>query len=110
MCSLDSPEVIESLSVGTTPTTEKRAEAGFQHLEQPHAWLCRTLLSSLTVTGEEEHLQVRVPPEKLAEPCRRPLSIRGWREGAMMFLLLVGLWLGLFLSEECGVKITEYLA
>lgn len=37
-------------SRGTTPTMEKREPEGFQHLEQPQAWLWATLLLRVTLT------------------------------------------------------------
>ncbi|KAK5626482.1 hypothetical protein RRF57_002197 [Xylaria bambusicola] len=42
MCSFDSLSVMASFSTGTTPTTLNSASAGFQHLEQPQAWLNAT--------------------------------------------------------------------
>ena len=50
MWSLSPLAVTETASLGITPTTEKRAPLGFQHFEQPQAWLCATLLASVTST------------------------------------------------------------
>lgn len=44
-------------SRGTTPTMEKREPAGFQHLEQPQAWLWATLLFRVTLTLLDEQWQ-----------------------------------------------------
>jgi hypothetical protein len=41
----------------------------------------------LTVTGDDEHLHVSVPPAKLEAPCFTPLSTDGWIEVAMTFFL-----------------------
>src|SRR6186713_1162209 len=73
-----------TLSIGVTAMTEKRAPLGFQHLEQPQAWLCRTLPVISTSTLSLGQWQRRVPPVKLAEPLEKPLSMEGWREGAML--------------------------
>lgn len=76
--------VTETASRGTTPTMEKREPEGFQHLEQPQAWLWATLLFKVISTWSEAQRQWSFPPEKLLEPGVMPLSIRGWREGAMV--------------------------
>jgi hypothetical protein len=68
-----------------TATTENSAPLGFQHLEQPHTWLNAVLPFRLTVTGEELHLQVSVPPAKSVAPDLTPLSTAGCIEIAMMF-------------------------
>src|SRR6478609_3485248 len=60
--SLSPFSVTETLSRGTTATTENLAPSGFQHLVQPKAWLWATW----------------VPPVKLEEPCFTPLSTDGW--------------------------------
>src|SRR5437763_3466408 len=67
-----------TLSRGTTATTEKVAPSGFQHFVQPQAWLCATSPVIATLTGRALHLQTRVPPAKLPEPCFTPLSTEGW--------------------------------
>lgn len=53
---------------GTTPTMLKIAPEGFQHLEQPQAWLCATFEEREMVTGELLQWQERLPPEKEEEP------------------------------------------
>jgi len=78
MWSLEALAVMERLEVGITPTMEKIAEEGFQHLEQPQAWLWRTFEESETATFSEGQWQERVPPEKDSEPFFNPLSMRGW--------------------------------
>lgn len=82
--SLDALAVTWTLSRGKTPTIENRAPAGFQHLEQPQAWLCATLLFRETTTWLDAQRQRREPPAKLGSPLVMPLSIRGWREGAIV--------------------------
>src|SRR3569833_178077 len=80
----------DSLSLPTTATTENLAPAGFQHLEQPQAWLWATWAPIFTFTGLDAHLHTRVPPEKPAEPFLRPLSSDGCRlvlAGAACFFL-----------------------
>src|SRR3979411_1230763 len=68
-----------TFSRGTTATTEKIAPSGFQHLVQPQAWLWATSPLMPTLTGLPSlHLQNRVAPAKLPEPCLTPLSIDGW--------------------------------
>lgn len=37
-------------SIGTTPMIAKMAPAGFQHWEQPQAWLCNTFPLMVTST------------------------------------------------------------
>lgn len=64
---------------GTTPTMLKIAPEGFQHLEQPQAWLCAILELRVTVTGEVLQWQDSVPPEKEGEPLVMPLLMRGCR-------------------------------
>src|ERR1700761_3831918 len=69
--------VTETLSRPNTAICAKVAPSGFQHLVQPHTWLKDTLPLRPTVTGEEVHLQVSVPPAKLGEPGLTPLSTAG---------------------------------
>lgn len=76
--------VTESLSVGMTPTTEKSAFLGFQHFEQPQAWLCSTLLPRLTSTFLDEQWQNSFPPVKFVSPFLIPLSMEGCRESAIV--------------------------
>src|ERR1700689_5203477 len=76
--SLSPLAVTLTLSRGTTATTEKTAPSGFQHLVQPQAWLCAHWLATSTVTGLLLHLQVSVPPAKLALPGLTPSSTNGW--------------------------------
>ena len=61
-----------SLSRGTTATTENSAPAGFQHLVQPHAWLCADWVSIRTFTGWLAHLQTSVPPVNVPAPGTIP--------------------------------------
>ena len=67
----------ESLSRGTTATSEKVAPAGFQHLVQPQTWLKATLLLMLTVTASLLHLHFNVPPAYPALPALTPPSTDG---------------------------------
>src|SRR5687768_8855745 len=76
-CSFCALLVMLRLSFGTTATTANIAPAGFQHLVQPHAWLCATLPLTVTVTGSSAHRQVSVPPLNRLAPALRPLSIDG---------------------------------
>lgn len=79
MCNLDLFAVTFRLSVGTTPTMEKRAFFGFQHWEQPQAWLWRTLdlmVISILSWGQRHF---RVPPVKLGDPFLILELRRGWR-------------------------------
>src|SRR5215469_6160360 len=69
--------VTPSLSRPITATIENRAPLGFQHFEQPHTWLKAVLPLSVTVTGEEPHLQVSVPPAKSVLPGFTPASTAG---------------------------------
>src|SRR6185312_160609 len=84
--SLSPFSVTETLSRGTTATTENLAPSGFQHLVQPQAWLCATWLPIFTFTAPEAQLQARVPPVKLEEPCFTPLSTDGWIVSAICIL------------------------
>ena len=65
---------------------EKREEEGFQHLEQPQAWLCRMGWVRARVTGDWEggQWQVRVigreGSSEVAEEGEGRVSRRGWRE------------------------------
>lgn len=72
-----------------TPITAKSAPEGFQHCEQPQAWLWRTFADSVTSTLLVEQWQWSFPPGKLAVPLVRPLSISGWREDAIDALRLL---------------------
>jgi hypothetical protein len=63
--------------LGTTATTENTAPFGFQHLVQPHAWLCATLPLIATVTGSLAQWHVSVPPLNFLFPAFTPLSIDG---------------------------------
>src|SRR5262245_40449717 len=69
--------VTDTLSFGTTATTENIAPAGFQHFVQPHAWLCATLPLIDTVTASAPQWQVSVPPLNFLLPALTPLSIDG---------------------------------
>src|SRR5579862_5699561 len=73
------------LSRPMTATCEKVAPVGFQHFVQPQTWLYAVSPFKLTVTGEVAHLQVSVPPAKLATPGFTPPSTAGCIEIAMMF-------------------------
>ncbi|KAL4778182.1 hypothetical protein BJX76DRAFT_343923 [Aspergillus varians] len=76
--------VILTAERGTTPTTENREPAGFQHLEHPQAWLCWMLDARVMVALWRGQWQDSVPPGKEGEPGEpwvSPLSRRGWREG-----------------------------
>src|SRR5258708_384343 len=77
-CSLPPFSSTVTFSRGTTATTEKVAPDGFQHLVQPQAWLWATSPLMPTLTCLSWHLQTRVPPAKLPDPCLTPLSIDGW--------------------------------
>src|SRR6516165_6417512 len=77
--------VTPSLSRPITAIIEKSAPSGFQHFVQPHTWLKAVLPFNVTVTGEELHLQVSVPPAKSVLPDFTPLSTAGWIEVAMVF-------------------------
>lgn len=70
---------------GTTPTTLNTAPFGFQHFEQPQAWLWATFVSSVTSTGLLEHLHCSLPPLLFGSPGLMPLSINGCNE-VMMYL------------------------
>jgi len=52
---------------------ENTAPLGFQHLVQPQAWLWATFASSFTVTGWEEHRQVRVAAGEVRRAFFDPL-------------------------------------
>ena len=109
MDSLLSFAVTLRLETGITPTTEKRAPLGFQHLEHPHAWLWATLLVSVTSTGLLWQRQCSFPPEKSEDPFVRPLSISGWREGAMSTLLGIFLYCWIDSWYDCEQQISELL-
>src|SRR5438552_1697908 len=79
--------VTDTLSLLMTAICANTAPSGFQHFVQPHTWLCAVLPLRLTVTGDEAHLQVSVPPAKLAEPGLTPLSTAGCILTAMMLFL-----------------------
>src|SRR5262245_54736644 len=66
-----------TLSRGTTATCENKAPEGFQHLVQPHTWLCALWLATLTSTGSTVHRHCSVPPAKLGLPGFTPLSTAG---------------------------------
>src|SRR5438045_9484459 len=74
-----------SLSRPMTATTENSAPLGFQHLVQPHTWLNAVFPFRLTVTGEELHLQVSVPPAKSVAPALTPPSTTGCIVYALRF-------------------------
>src|SRR5690349_7880079 len=76
--SLSALAVTFSLSRPTTATWENRLPAGFQHLVQPHTWLCATWLWISTITGLVAQRQVSVPPEKFGAAGWMPLSTAGW--------------------------------
>src|SRR5262245_11129638 len=78
------PEPTLSLSRGTTATCENSATAGFQHLVQPHTWLCAVCAERVTVTGPCAHLHFNVPPENEADPFFTPPSTAGWIAIAML--------------------------
>src|SRR5215469_13656052 len=84
--SLSPFSLTETLSRGTTATTENVAPSGFQHLVQPQAWLWATWLPIFTFTGFSAQLQTRVPPAKLEEPCFTPFARDGWIVSAIAFL------------------------
>src|SRR3954463_1408258 len=91
--SLSSLAVTASLSRETTATCENRAPSGFQHLVQPHAWLCAVCERMVTVTFLSAQRQRSVPPEKAGAAALMPRSIAGWMESAMVetpFGLLCG--------------------
>lgn len=92
MRSLEALDETLSLSTGMTPTMAKRELFGFQHLEQPQAWLWATLEERVTVTRLEGQWQWRVPPGWFGLPFVMPLLRAGWREGAIVF----GLWWDVF--------------
>jgi hypothetical protein len=71
--------VTERAVRGTTPTILKIAEEGFQHLEQPQAWLWEMFEVRETVTGEVLQWQWRLPPEKEEEPGVMPALMEGCR-------------------------------
>src|SRR3954471_20885809 len=66
-----------SLSRGTTATCENREPFGFQHLVQPHTWLCAACdrIDTWTLFCEQAHHSV--PPEKSAAAGFRPPSTAG---------------------------------
>src|SRR5215469_12087699 len=76
--SLSPFSLTETLSRGTTATTENVAPSGFQHLVQPQAWLWATWLPIFTFTGFSAQLHTSVPPVKLEEPCFTPFARDGW--------------------------------
>src|SRR5215469_17391781 len=84
--SLSPFSLTETLSRGTTATTENVAPSGFQHLVQPQAWLWATWLPIFTFTGFSAQLHTRVPPVKLEEPCFTPFARDGWIVSAIAFL------------------------
>jgi hypothetical protein len=64
---------------GITPTMLKIAPEGFQHLEQPQAWLCAMFEVRVIVTGEVLQWQWSLPPENEEEPLVIPLLMEGCR-------------------------------
>ncbi|CAI4163348.1 putative Lipoprotein [Alteromonas macleodii] len=64
ICSLLALVVTFTLSLGTTAITAKVAPSGFQHFEQPQAWLCKVWAPTETSTLFEGHKHSIVPPEK----------------------------------------------
>src|SRR5687768_10327219 len=76
--SLSAFAVTLRLSRPTTPTSEKVAPFGFQHLVQPQTWLKATSPLIFTLTASFAHWHVSVPPAKLPEPFFTPLSTDGW--------------------------------
>src|SRR4051812_38459019 len=79
-CSL---AVTLTLSRPVTATIENSAPCGFQHLVQPHTWLCADWPVIETVTLLLAHLQDSVPPAKLGAAALMPLSTAGWMEVAI---------------------------
>ena len=78
-----------SLSDGTTPTTLKSALSGFQHLEQPQAWLWATFESRVTSTLLLEHLHWSCPPALSWWPFEMPLSTKGWMDAMLWAICLI---------------------
>src|SRR3954468_24635618 len=66
-----------SLSRGTTATCEKSDPFGFQHLVQPHTWLCAACAPIVTWTRFCAQLHHSVPPAKFAAAGLRPPSTCG---------------------------------
>src|SRR3954453_21044429 len=85
-CSL---AVTLTLSRPVTATIENSAPCGFQHLVQPHTWLCADWPVIETVTLLSAHLQDSVPPAKLGAAGLMPLSTAGWMEVAISMTSLV---------------------
>src|SRR5437660_2901033 len=72
-----------SRSRGTTATCAKRAPFGFQHLVQPHTWLCADWPVICTSTLLLEHLHQSEPPAKSFAAGLIPLSTPGCIERAI---------------------------
>ena len=70
--------VTRTLSRGATATWEKSAPPGFQHLVQPHTWLCAHCVLTATSTALLVHRQRSVPPPKSFAAGFSPLSTAGW--------------------------------
>jgi hypothetical protein len=66
-----------TLSRDTTATWENSDPAGFQHLVQPHTWLCATCPLISTTTGSVAHRQDKVPPAKTGAAGWMPSSTAG---------------------------------
>src|SRR5690242_11643792 len=81
--SLSALALTASLSRDTTATCENSAPLGFQHLVQPHTWLCALCALTVTLTGRSSHLQTSVPPAKSFAVGLMPWSTAGWIETAM---------------------------
>jgi len=62
----------------------KIAPDGFQHLEQPQAWLCAMFEASEMVTGEVLQWQWSLPPENEEDPLVIPLLMEGCRLNDMV--------------------------
>ena len=75
--------------VDATATCANNAPAGFQHLVQPHTWLCATCPLISTVTGLLAQRQVKVPPAKPAAARLMP-STAGWMFTSLLMITSPG--------------------
>jgi hypothetical protein len=66
------------------------APAGFQHLVQPHKWLCAISSLTATFTGFVVHAQTSVPPENFDAPDFFPASTYGCIESSAMMVSWYG--------------------
>jgi hypothetical protein len=89
----------------------KIAEEGFQHLEQPQAWLWEMFEVRETVTGEVLQWQWRVPPENEEEPGVMPALMRGCKLKDIVDLVVIEYFFRgcSFRSREEGFERKEWM-